>query len=381
MPGTVVIAANSDWNIVTFRQGLVRALQAAGYQPLVVASPDAAAEPRMQALGLERIHVDMDRSGLNPLTDLRLLLQYRRILRKVAPIAFLGFTIKPNIYGCIAARFARVPAFANISGLGTVFLRSGPLMNLVIPMYRFALSRADVIFFQNPEDRELFIRKRMARPEQARLLPGSGIDLGLYEPVPLPEDPPRFLLIARLLGDKGVREFVEAARILHGQLPGARFQLLGPFDEENRTAIPRSELNAWTTEGTIEYLGSTDDVRPFIEQASAIVLPSYREGLPRSLLEGAAMGRPLIATNVPGCREVVDGELTGFLCQARDSASLADAMKKFAQLSREERCAMGLAARKAVEERFSEEFVLRAYLDALAELTVGGHAAGVPAKC
>lgn len=381
MRRTVVIAANSDWNIVTFRQGLVRSLQAAGYEPLIIASPDLAAEPRMEALGVERIHVNIDRSGLNPFADLRLLLQYRRILRRVAPIAFLGFTIKPNIYGCIAARFSRVRTIANISGLGTVFLKSAPLMKLVIPMYRYALSRADVIFFQNPDDRELFIRKKLARPEQARLLPGSGIDLRLYQPIPLPEGPPCFLLIARLLGDKGVREFVEAARVLHRQLAGARFQLLGPFDEKNRTAIHRAELDEWVAQGSIEYLGSTDDVRPFIEQASAIVLPSYREGLPRSLLEGAAMGRPLIATDVPGCRELVEDGVTGLLCQARDSASLAEAMRNFAQLSQKKRREMGLAARKEVKRRFSEEFVLRAYLEALTAFAPASRANGVATAC
>jgi glycosyltransferase involved in cell wall biosynthesis len=368
LSGTVVIAANSTWNIVTFRQGLIRALKAANYTPVIVAPFDSACEDRMQSLGAEYIPVDIDRSGLNPFADFRLLLQYRRILKKLAPTAFLGFTIKPNIYGCIAARLARVPAIANISGLGTVFLKSGPLMKLVIPMYRYALHRANVIFFQNPDDRELFIQKKMACAEQTRLLPGSGIDLDLYAPAALPDGSPRFLLIARLLGDKGVREFVEAARSLRDELPGARFQLLGPFDDKNRTSISRDELDEWVAHGAIEYLGSTDDVRSFIAQASAVVLPSYREGLPRSLLEGAAMARPLIATDVPGCRDLVEDEVSGFLCAARDARSLAGALKKLAQLAPDELRRMGQAARTAVERRFGEELVLQAYLDALAEL-------------
>ncbi len=379
MPRTVVIAANSDWNIVTFRQNLVRAIEAAGYKPLIVAAPDAAAEERMGGLGVERIRVDVDRSGLNPFADLRLLLQYRRILKDRAPIALLGFTIKPNIYGCLAARFARVPAIANISGLGTVFLRSGLLEKLVVPMYRLALSRAKIVYFQNPDDRELFIRKKIVHPEKARLLPGSGIDLNSYRAVPLPDGPPRFLLIARLLGDKGVREFVEAARILRDELPGASFQLLGPVDENNRTSIRRAELEEWVAQGVIEYLGGTDDVRPFIERASAVVLPSYREGLPRSLLEGAAMARPLIATNVPGCRELVDDGANGLLCASRDASALAEAMRKFAQLSPAERDSMGQAARRTVEQRFSEELVVRAYLDELADLAPA--ASTLPKPC
>jgi glycosyltransferase involved in cell wall biosynthesis len=365
---TVVIAANSDWNIVTFRQGLVRAIKAAGYEPVVVAPSDPAAEERMRALGVERIQVEIDRSGLNPFTDLHLLLQYRRILRKLAPAAFLGFTIKPNIYGSIAARFAGFPAVANVSGLGTVFLKSGLLEKLVVPMYRYALSRADVIFFQNPDDRELFVQKKIARREQARLVPGSGIDLSAYAPADVPEGPPTFLLIARLLGDKGVREYVEAARSLRDELPGARFQLLGPLDNQNRTAISRAELDGWVAEGAVEYLGPTDDVRPYIAAASSVVLPSYREGLPRSLLEGAAMARPLIATDVPGCRELVEEGVSGFLCAARDSCSLAQAMKRFARLSPEARRQLGEAARAMVEQQYSEELVVRAYLDVLAEL-------------
>jgi glycosyltransferase involved in cell wall biosynthesis len=368
LPRVVVLAANSFWNIVIFRQGLIRALKAAGYDPLVIASPTSTDELRMDALGVECIPVEIDRSGLNPFADYRLLREYRRILTDRRPVAFLGFTIKPNIYGSIAARFVGVPMIANISGLGTVFLRGGPLMKLVIPMYRFALRRAHVVFFQNPDDRELFIGKKIVRAEQARLLPGSGIDLTAYSATRLPEGPARFLLIARLLGDKGVREFVAASRALRDSLPGARFQLLGPLDDRNRTSIDRSELDGWVAEGAIEYLGATDDVRPYIEQANAVVLPSYREGLPRSLLEGAAMARPLIATNVPGCRELVEDGVSGFLCTPRDSASVAEAMKKLAQMSAQERSAMGLAARATVEESFCEELVLEAYLGALAEL-------------
>jgi glycosyltransferase involved in cell wall biosynthesis len=364
----VVLAANSSWNVVNFRGGLIRALKVAGYDPVVVAPLDPPAEQRLEQLGVERIVVRLDRSGLNPVADFRLLGEYRRILKELRPVAFLGFTIKPNIYGCTAARTLGIPVIANISGLGTVFIRRGPLLALVTLLYRFALSRAEVVFFQNPDDLALFIARKMARPDHARLLPGSGIDLDRFAPSPQPAGPTTFLLIARLLGDKGVREFVEAARILRQELPGARFQLLGPRDDGNRTAISREELDRWVAEGVVEYLGETDDVRPFIEQASAVVLPSYREGLPRSLLEAGAMARPLVATDVPGCREVVVEGKTGFLCRPRDSRSLAAAMRKFAQMPPDERQAMAAAARRRVEEKFSENVVIRAYLDALGKI-------------
>ena len=319
----------------------------------------------MEALTAGRRLVRIDRSGLNPFADLRLLVEYRSLFRELRPFAVLGFTIKPNIYGALAARALGIPFVANVSGLGTVFIKGGPLLALVVALYRAALNRAEVVFFQNPDDLKLFVDCRIVRPGQACLLPGSGVDLSWFEPQPLPDGQPVFLLIGRLLGDKGVREFVDAARRLKHEGLDARFQLLGPLDEQNRTAIRRDELDAWSGEGVVEYLGETDDVRPFIGRATAVVLPSYREGSPRSLLEAGAMGRPLIASNVPGCREVVKADETGFLCDPRDFASLAKAMRSLAELPATERQSMGEAARRLIEARFSEEIVVRAYLDAL----------------
>jgi glycosyltransferase involved in cell wall biosynthesis len=368
LPGRVVLAANSSWNIVNFRSGLIQALKAHGYEPVIVAPFDPPAEHRLEQLDVERIVVPIDRSGLNPFADVRLVRDYRRIIKVQRPAAFLGFTIKPNIYGGMAARSLGIPAIANVSGLGTVFIKGGPLLSLVTGLYRFALSRAAVVFFQNPDDLALFVARKMVRPDQAKLLPGSGIDLDRFAPSPQPSDPPTFLLIARLLGDKGVREFVEAARMLRAEGADARFQLLGPLDEGNRTAIRRDELDRWVGDGVVEYLGETDDVRPFVEKATAVVLPSYREGLPRSLLEASAMARPLVATDVPGCREVVvDGE-TGVLCDAGDASSLAAAMRRVASMTPQQRRAMGMAGRRRVEERFSETVVIGAYLSALGKI-------------
>ena len=364
----VVLAANSSWNIVNFRAGLIEALKAAGYEPVVIAPVDPAAEARMAELGVERIAIAIERSGLNPFADLALLRTYRRLLKELRPVAYLGFTIKPNIYGCWAARLAGAPAIANISGLGTVFIKRGPLLALVSRLYRFALKRVAVAFFQNPDDLELFVGRGLVSRGQARLLPGSGVDLDRFGLAPLPAGPPTFLLIARLLGDKGIREYVEAARAVRSEIPAARFQLLGPLDEGNRTAITRAELDRWVADETIDYLGSTDDVRPFIEQASAVVLPSYREGLPRSLLEAAAMGRPLVATDVPGCREVVEHGVNGFLCEVRNSESLANTMKKLANASEQERKEMAAESRRMVERRYSQTVVIGAYLEQLGKL-------------
>ena len=348
--------------------GLIRALKDAGYEPVVIAPQDHAAEARMPALGVERIPVRIDRSGANPWADLRLLARYRALLRQLRPAAYLGYTIKPNIYGSLAAASLGIPALPNVSGLGTAFIRGGALQSLVTALYRVGFARAPVVFFQNDEDRQLFVARRIVRADQARVLPGSGVDLERFAPASPPPDALAFLLIARLLRDKGVVEFADAARSLRAELPNARFQLLGPIDEGNRTAISRAELDSWVRDGVIEHLGTTDDVRPSIAAASAVVLPSYREGLPRSLLEAGAMARPLIATDVPGCRDVVEEGVNGYLCRARDARSLAQAMRRFADLPPAERLAMGDAGRRKVQERFSEEFVVRAYLDVLAGL-------------
>jgi len=361
----VILSGNSSWNIVNFRVGLIRALEAAGLEPVVVAPIDQPAEDRMAALGVRRFVVTVDRSGLNPLRDLGLLGRYARILGEVRPAAYLGFTAKPNIYGSFAARLCGVPAIPNISGLGTAFIRGGPLAWVLSALYRVALAGAPVVFFQNAEDRALFVSRKLVRVDRARVLPGSGIDLDRFAPEPLPPGPVRFMLVGRLLGDKGVREFVEAARILQAEGADARFTLLGPLDPSNRTGISRGELDDWIGNGNIDYLGETDDVRPAIAASHAIVLPSYREGLPRTLLEGAAMERVLVASDVPGCRDVVDDGINGFLCADRDPVSLAEAMRKVLRLSADERAALGAAGRRRVQAKFNERLVIQAYLDAL----------------
>ncbi|MCA1654770.1 MAG: glycosyltransferase family 4 protein, partial [Sphingomonadales bacterium] len=291
-----------------------------------------------------------------------------RLMRARRPAAYLGWTIKPNIYGALAARVTGVPAILNVSGLGTAFLGSGLFSRFVGLLYRVAFQKAHVVFFQNDDDRRLFVQRRLVRPAQARLLPGSGIDLDHFQSAPLPPGPPVFLLIARLLGDKGVREYVEAARRLRVDHPALRFQLLGPIDRENRTGVSEQELHSWVAEGVVDYLCTTNDVRPFIAAATIVVLPSYREGLPRTLLEGAAMGRPLIATDVPGCRDVVEDGINGLQCKVRDPASLAEAMRRMAALDEGDLRAMGEASRTRIERRFSQQLVADAYLQALREL-------------
>jgi glycosyltransferase involved in cell wall biosynthesis len=370
---TVLMSANSFWNITNFRQGLIAALAGAGHN-VHVAAPDP--DNRWARLrGIATTELGIDRSGLNPVRDWALLLAYVKLIRRSRPDCYLGFTAKPNIYGNLACRLCGVPGLPNVSGLGTAFINDGPLSTLVGWLYRIAFRACPIVFFQNSEDRDLFIERRIVRADQARVLPGSGIDLNRFRAVPQPANQhPHFLFTGRLLGDKGVREFVEAARLLKQDHPDWRFLLLGSLDPGNRTGIAANELRRWTDEGLVEHLGRADDVRPSIAAADAVVLPSYREGLPRSLLEAAAMARPLIATDVPGNRQLVTHQVNGLLCKARDPISLAEAMREVGTMAPGRRREMGNAARAIVEREFGEERVISAYLAAIAQLA---QAAGV----
>lgn len=361
----LMLLGNDVPTVLNLRMNLIRSLQDAGYR-VGVAAPPMEASGELEAAGIDFYPVRMLPTGMRPAADAALFWQYLRLLRSERPAAILGFTVKPNVYGSLAARICRIPVLNNITGLGTVFISKGPLESLVTALYRPALRKAEGVFFHNEDDRDLFLGRKIVRSEQAVVIPGSGIDLSRFTPQPLPgkADAPVFLLIGRLINEKGVHEFVDAAARLRSDWPDARFQLLGDFATGPR-AVSRDELESWVAAGTVEYLGSSPDVRPFIAGADCIVLPSYREGLPRSLLEGAAMGRALIATDAPGCRNLVDPGVTGFLCGVRSALSLADAMESFLRLTPDERVEMGRRARQMVEERFSDERVNEAYLKVL----------------
>lgn len=361
----VLVAANSSWNLENFRSGLIRELLREGHEVTTV-SPDAHGLT-VEGVGVRHRRWKLDRSGKNPLKELLSVLRFGMIIVKERPDLVLAFTIKPNLYASIVSRLFKIPMVSTVTGLGTTFLGGRALRGAASFLYRVAFRRARVVF-QNGDDQALFIRERLVRDGQSRVLPGSGVDLSHFSPSELPKDT-RFLMIARLLRDKGVREFVGAARILKEKLPSATFSLLGELDTQNTSAIQSQELEAWIKEGVIEYLGSTSDVRPFIEQCAAVVLPSYREGLPRTLLEGAAMARPLIGTDVPGCRTLVRDGVTGFLCEARNVDSLAAAMERFAHASHEERARLAARARAMVQDEFDEALVFRAYLETVRELT------------
>lgn len=366
MAGPIVLSINTSWNIVNFRSGLVRRLLAEGHR-VVAVSPADAHVPALMAMGVEHVPIAIDSKGLSPMRDLRLLRDYHRILRDLRPAAYLGWTIKPNVYGSLAAHALRIPVVNNISGLGTAFIKVGPLTHLVRLLYRAALARSATVFFQNAHDRDLFVAQRLVRAERTMLLPGSGIDLAHFAPVEGGGgDPFVFLMIARLLRDKGVVEFADAARMVRQGRLGVVFRLLGSIDAQNRTALPRATVEQWQRDGVVDYLGEAGDVRPFIAGADCVVLPSYREGMPRSLLEAAAMAKPLIATDVPGCTEIARAGENALLCAPRDARSLADAMIAMLDLSYGRRRAMGDRSRRIAEDEFDTAVVEARYIEAIA---------------
>jgi glycosyltransferase involved in cell wall biosynthesis len=366
----VLLTVNAAWNIWNFRRPIVEALLDDGHKVIILAPKDDAV-PKLEALGCSFYHLEMNVKGLNPLQEPKTLLRLYRHFSNLQPDVILSFTIKNNIFGAISAKSAGIPFIPNVTGLGTAFLSGGFLERVAITLYKTAFRKLPAVFFQNEDDRNLFLERGLVTDHQARCLPGSGIDLDRFAATAYPSEggAPHFLMISRLLRDKGVLEYVGAARRVKAQHSGARFQLLGATDSENRTAIDRETVQSWEREGVIEYLGTVEDVRPMIEAAHCVVLPSYREGAPRTLIEAAAIARPLIATDVPGCRAVVDNGKTGFLCEARNEESLAAACEAFMALSSEERAAMGRAGRAKMEREFGQSIVLEAYRTVLRDLT------------
>jgi glycosyltransferase involved in cell wall biosynthesis len=370
MPRPILaISSNNLAAIATGRASLIAALQEAGYA-IAALAPDGPGRAELEAMGVIVHSVPVDARGLSPWRDVATLLAYQRALKASGAAIFLGFTIKPNIYGSLAARSLGIATINNITGLGEVFARDGALARLVRMLYRAALRLSKTVFFQNADDRDIFRRAGLVTDRQARLLPGSGVDLKRFKPTAAAERSEKvvFLLAGRLLWDKGIREFVEAARRLREHRDDVEFRLLGPIEPASASAVPKEDVAAWERDGTIVYLGSVGDVRRTFAEADCIVLPSYyREGVPRVLLEAAAMGKPLITTDWPGCRDAVDDRVSGLLCTPRDAKSLAQAMISIADMTRTTRDAMGQAGRAKLERQFDEKIVHRAYLYAIAE--------------
>jgi glycosyltransferase involved in cell wall biosynthesis len=372
----IAVISNTSWSLYNFRLRLMQALIAAGHVVIGVSSPDEYTDKLIEA-GIQHRAFPLLRGSMNPLRELRSIWTLHRVLHYEEVEVVLSYTPKGNIYGAMAAATNGLAMVPNVSGLGSLFIHPTPLTWLVKQLYRFTFGLAVQVFFQNEEDLRLFVRSGLVDAGKAVRIPGSGVDLARFEPVEPTANLSHqekegndagcesfvFLLVARLLWDKGVGEYVEAARRVRQKYPTAVFRMLGFLDVQNPSAIPRAQVEAWGKEGVVQYLGSTNDVLPYLRDVDCVVLPSYREGCPRSLLEAAAMSKPIITTDVPGCRDTIDDRVTGFLCKLRDAVDLADKMFRMIEMDPGRMHEMGLNGHKKIVREFDERIVINRYLD------------------
>jgi len=362
---TITICSNTSWYLYNFRMGLIKALQEQGYSVVLIAPKDDYSD-RLEGLGCEHYHIDIDNKGTNPIEDIKLSYQFYKLFKTINPDMLLIYTIKPNIYGGIISKLLNIPTLNVIAGLGTVFLNDNLSAKIARWLYKVSFNNNRVLF-ENEDDCKEFIAKDLIKKPQTTLIPGSGINTEAFQPKNKVSNSENlvFLLIARLIKDKGVVEYIEAIKSIRDKYPTVQFKILGSYYFGNPSSISKDEVEHWIDDGIIEYLGYTDAVLEEIEKADCIVLPSYREGLSRVLLEAGSMSKPIITTNVTGCRDVVDDRENGYLVPPKDSKSLSKAIEKMISLSNEDRRVMGQKGRIKVINEFDEKIVIKHYLNVI----------------
>lgn len=369
----ILLVANSVYSMVNFRGGVIRAMVEAGHTVLIAAPSDNYVDDVVR-LGAQHVDLSYSSGSRNPLSDLALLAKLHSMYRSIRPDLVFQYTIKPNIYGSIAAMLLGIRAIAVVPGLGYAFGNAFFTGLIAKTLYRLAFIRIGEVWFLNSEDRDEFVKLGLVSETKTRALSGEGIDLDHFKPLHQDRRGPevKFLYLGRLLPEKGVREYVEAARRIREKRTDVRFCLMGMLDRENPTAIRRSELDQWIEADAIEYLKPEKNVRPVLESCDCIVLPSYyREGVPRALLEGAAMKKLLVAADNVGSRAIVIDNVTGFVCSPRSIESLEAAMMKVIELPERQRFQMGEIARRLVEEKYSEDIIVETYMRAVERMRSG----------
>ncbi|BDR14748.1 glycosyltransferase family 4 protein [Vibrio sp. STUT-A11] len=368
----IAITSNTSWYLYNFRKNTIISLMNQGYHVVAIAPKDEYSR-KLSELGCKFIHVDIDQGGTSPIKDIKTFISFFKIYSKVKPSVVLNFTPKNNIYSTLASKLCKAKVINNIAGLGMVFINESITAKLARCLYKVSQRKADKIFFQNEDDRMLFLDNKLADVSITDRLPGSGVDLTRFTLQPAADDGViRFLLIARMLYDKGIGHYVDAARTLKAKYgDGVEFQLLGFVGVNNPSAVTESEMQAWVDEGIVNYLGVSDSVEEDIAKVDCMVLPSfYREGVPKSLLEAGAMGKPIVTTDNVGCRETVDDGINGYLCELRSTESLAEKLELMIQLTHEQRLDMGRQSRLKIEREFDEQLVINKYLNAVKECLV-----------
>ena len=358
MGKTVLILANDAKTLLLFRREVLEELLRYGCR-VIISLPSDPAIAQLKQLGCEIAETRVNRRGMNPFQDLGLLIRYWRLIRSVRPSVVLTYTIKPNVYGGMAARWLRVPSMATITGLGTSIQNPGLLRLLTLFLYRRGLKGAKRVFCQNDSIEELLLRERITLKERIVRVPGSGVNLEKHRFQPFPEDDgtTRFVFIGRLMRDKGVEELAQAARRIKKEYPNTFFEVIGGYEERYESLI-----DSLCREGTIHYAGYQNDIRPFLAPSHAIILPSYHEGMANVLLEAAAAGRVILASAIPGCEETFDEGVSGIGFRARDAEDLTRALKQFIGLPYSQKERMGLAGRKKMETNFDRRLVIDRYL-------------------
>lgn len=367
----ILLIANTTGCLLNFRYGLLKRLLKDGYSVEILApyySQEAYSTGAVEELtkwGITCHNIAFNSKGMNPVKDLKLISNYIREFKRIKPDVILSYTIKSNIYGSVAARKVGIPIVANITGLGNLYAKRTWLTTVANILYKWGLRKTHTVFFQNSDDMDLFLDSRNLKESQCDRIPGSGINLEMFKPVELNRDENKLkvLVIARLIWDKGIGYFIDAIKLLREKYPQVEYQILGEIGVNNPSAIPEELVQTWINDGLINYLGTTNDVREIIKDVNCMVLPSiYREGVPRTLIEGAAMGKPIITTDNVGCKDIVEDGYNGYLCKKRDSQDLANKIEQFINLSTDEQLTLGRNGRKKVEDEFDEEIVIDKYL-------------------
>ena len=354
----ILVLTNNIGGLHSFRKEVMKAIVDAGYN-VVISVPEITPKAEyFKEIGCDVIITEFNRRGMNPVADLKQMLAYRKLIKKLQPKAVLTYTIKPNVYGGMACRLTRTSQIANVTGLGDAVENGGWMQWLTMTLYKMGLEKAKQVFFQNETNRTFCIKKGIAKPTSG-LIPGSGVNLQhhTYQDYPADDGTIRFLFIGRMLKDKGIDELFETARIIKSKYPNTEFQFVGSVDGDYQ-----SQVDELTETGVIRFLGGQADVRPFIGAVHCTIMPSYHEGMSNVNLESAANGRPVITTDVPGCCETVEDGKTGFLCNAKSAESLTAAVKRFITLPYSQKKKMGVNGRKKVEAEFDRQIVIDAYL-------------------
>ena len=346
----ILILANNDVGLYKFRKELIQELIRQGNR-VIVSVPDGELIPDIRKLGVKVILTDVDRRGINPLTDMKLLMSYFRMEVTLKPDLVITYTIKPNVYGGLVSRILRIPYAENITGLGTTFQTDNLIKKLVCFLYKISSKHANVVFFENEGNKQTFLDNHLIREEQACRLNGAGVNLEEYPYTEYPDEnePIRFLFIGRVMKEKGVDELFEAARRIKKEYPDVLFDIVGPMEDEYDSVLKKLE-----EDGIITYDGYQKDVRPFIARCHCFVLPSWHEGMANTLLEAGAMGRPLITSRIHGCMEAVEDGVSGYLCEKENVEELDYTIRKFINLCFKKKCLLGEESRKYIESQFNK---------------------------